>query len=325
MGADRMLDRLRRIVRVVTGSFLWLIILIPILGVSGYSFFTIARYFGVPWYVAIAVSTCFDGVALFAARKSVDYAQEGLSGSFPRSVVRVFAAIGAYLQTFHSRIGHELPGAWVIWASLPIGAVIVYEIHVRWEKRKALARSGSIYPAPLPQFGLMSWVLFPWSTLMELRTIVMARRKALSRAAATLTASMEREAGRVRPVRDKTFAEPLPEPVPEEAADGSQMAQERISADVRQERTEATVSRLSDAAKKRRHKLNDGGRTFHSGSKSAHSPVKHIRAWAKQQPEWAGKIGDHARLPQAVKDAYYAAHPEETAIDPVVPSEEESG
>ena len=81
----------RLAIKRVVGGFLWLVVLVPILGVSAYSLYFIGRYLGAPPYIAIAFSTCFDGVALFAARKSVDYAQAGLSGSFPAPVVRLFA------------------------------------------------------------------------------------------------------------------------------------------------------------------------------------------------------------------------------------------
>ena len=172
------MNRLRRAVSVVISSFLWLVVLVPILGVSAYSLFYIGIWLGAPWYIAIAFSTCFDGVALFAARKSVDYAQAGLSGSFPRFVVRLFAFGAAYLQTLHAQINNEPRKAAILWAALPIGAMLVYEMHIRWERRKALARAGSTYPSPLPSFGLMSWLLFPSPRLTPLRDIP-ARRAAL--------------------------------------------------------------------------------------------------------------------------------------------------
>jgi hypothetical protein len=141
------------------------------LGVSGYSFYIIARYFGVPPLIAIAMSTCFDGVALLAATYAIRYAEKGLNGSGPRTAVRVFVAIGAYLQTFHARITHEPNGAWLLWASLPIAAAVVYEIHLRWAKRSALARADAASPA----FGALSWLLFPMDTLRSLRDVIRQR------------------------------------------------------------------------------------------------------------------------------------------------------
>jgi hypothetical protein len=71
----------------------------------------------------------------------------------------------------------------VFWASLPIGAVTVYEVHIRFERRKALAKSGVHYPAPLPAFGLVTWLLFPLATLSNLREIVGKRKDAILAAA----------------------------------------------------------------------------------------------------------------------------------------------
>jgi hypothetical protein len=164
-------------------GFLWLAVLGPILGVSAFSMFYVARYLGAPPWIAICASTCFDGVALLCADYSLRYAQAGLSGSAPRTVVRIFALLGAYVQTLHARIGGGPPGSWVFWASLPIGAVTVYEVHIRFERRKALARSGVHYPAPLPAFGLVTWALFPINTLKSLREIVGKRKEAIVMAA----------------------------------------------------------------------------------------------------------------------------------------------
>jgi Lsr2 protein/uncharacterized protein DUF2637 len=173
--------------RLATASrLLWLVVLAPVLVISGYSLFWVARSLGVPPSIAIGMSTCFDGAALLCANYSLKYALDGLSGSAPRAAVRVFALVGAYIQTLHARIGHEPPGSAVLWASLPIIAVIVYEVHIRWERRKALARAGVAFPAPLPAFGIVSWVLFPLKTLTSMRNIVGKRGDAVTNAAANI-------------------------------------------------------------------------------------------------------------------------------------------
>jgi uncharacterized protein DUF2637 len=230
----------------ITGQFLWVIILIPILGVSGYSFYIIARYFGVPPIVAIAMSTCFDGVALLAATYAIRYAEKGLNGSGPRMAVRLFVAIGA----FHARITHEPNGAWILWASLPIAAAVVYEIHLRWAKKEALARADSSSPA----FGALSWILFPLDTLSALRDVIRQRMEFV----------------RAQSLRRTKVVGII-------AEDNEPKAPPRLH----------TV----------------GGR-----KRSKHAPVAHIRRWAKQQPEYASRVGDFARLPADVVDAYYRAH-----------------
>jgi hypothetical protein len=264
----------------IVGGFLWLVVLVPILGVSAYSLYFIGRYLGAPPYVAIAFSTCFDGVALFAARKSVDYAQAGLSGSFPKFVVRLFAFLAAFLQTLHVRINHEPKMAAILWASLPIGAMLVYEMHIRWERRKALARSGSIYPAPLPSFGLMTWILFPLSTLNKLRDITLARRGALVTAANVVVADFQREAAKVRNTRERI--EPAVE-ASEEAA-------------------EADVAPAEVLERHRARRTAPANGTWEAKRK----PDIHIREWARAQPEYKGRVGERGRIPADIKEAYRA-------------------
>lgn len=235
---------------IIFGQFLWIIILVPILGVSGYSFYVIARYFGVPSIIAISMSTCFDGVALLAATYAIRYAEKGLNGSGPRTAVRVFVAIGAFLQTFHARITHEPNGAWLLWASLPIAAAVVYEIHLRWAKKEALAKAD----ASSPSFGALSWILFPAQTLSALRDVIRQRMEFIRAQA---------------------------------------MRRTKVVNIIAEDREPKAPQRLHAVGGKKRSK---------------HAPVAHIRRWAKQQPQFAGRVGDFARLPNDVVDAYYRAH-----------------
>lgn len=250
-----MKDRPARVVRAVTSGSLWLIVLGTILSVSAYSLFVVARHFGVPWFIAIGFSTCLDGLALLAANYSVRYAQEGLSGTLPRTVVRLFALTSAFVQTFHSRLGHELPGSWVLWASLPVGAVLLYEIHIRWERRKALARAGQIHPAPLPSFGIMTWVLFPLTTLTYLREIVEQRRGALVKAALEMGNELAERRSRER-ARNPENETP------------------------RATRTKEVVVPVEEVSRRRAE--------HRSGNR--HAPTRHIREWARRQPERYGTI-----------------------------------
>jgi hypothetical protein len=286
-----MLATIKRAISVIVGGFLWLVVLLPILGVSAYSLYFIGRYLGAPWYIAIAFSTCFDGVALFAARKSVDYAQAGLSGSFPRIVVRTFALLAAFIQTFHSRITGELPGAWILWASLPIGAMVVYEIHIRWERRKALARAGSIYPSPLPAFGLMTWILFPFSTLNKLRDITKARREALVMAANVVVADFARAASRTRNTRE-TIAEP--------AAERSEPAQERTADPASDREAEVAAPEVLEEHRERRRTAADP----HGNGRRR--PKAHMRTWLKEHGHT--DLGDYGRIPASLQEEYRKAH-----------------
>jgi hypothetical protein len=157
----------------------WSIVLGVVLSISGYSFYVIARHFAVPPLIAIGMSTVYDGSAMLAASYAVKYAEKGLSGTVPRMAVRIFAGTAAYLQTFHARMTHQPNGAWVLWASLPVIAAILYEIHLRFVKREALIAGGSTYASPAPAFGTLSWCIYPRDTYDALKQVVVRRKDAI--------------------------------------------------------------------------------------------------------------------------------------------------
>ena len=163
----------------MVGKVLWAIILVPLLAVSAYSLYYVARHLGVPAPFAACFSACFDGVALLSARYALLYAQAGLAGSFPRMITWVAAGLAAFVQTLHVSLGGEPRAAALLWASLPISAVTVYEIHIRWARRHALAKGGRTYPAPLPAFGLVTWILFPINAVKSMRVIVRRRKDSI--------------------------------------------------------------------------------------------------------------------------------------------------
>lgn len=273
--------------------FIWLLVLAPILVLSAYSLYWVGRHFGVPPLIAITISTCFDGAALKSADYSLKYAQKGLSGTLPRTFTRVLALVSAFLQTFHARLAGEPPGAWVLWASLPVIATILYEIHLRLERYKALARTGNVYPAPLPQWGMASWALFPFKTYHSHRDIVIARTRALQTAGLTVIADFQAETSSLRRTR------------------------ERIEPERRQEQREAEVVG-EDVMEEHRRKHRDDktpARTAKAPARSSwaerHSPEIKIREWALQQQAFRARVGQRGRLSADIKEAYYQAFPEE--------------
>jgi hypothetical protein len=278
-------DATKRATLAFVSTSLWAVVLVPILAVSGYSLYFIARHFGVPWYIAMCFSTCFDGVALLAADYSVKYAQEGLSGGVPKFVVRAFAVCASFLQTYHAKLGKEPTGSWVFWAALPIGAVFVYEIHIRWAKRKALARAGHAFPKPLPSFGLTTWFLFPFSTLTALKNVVRSRRTALLKAAEPVPVPVQTRVARPEPRREQAAPPPAEPDVP-----------------VAETAPTDTVVVPEDEVTRRR--------AAHKPGTNRHSPDRHIREWARQQRIY-GSISDRGPLKQRIKDDYGRAHPEE--------------
>lgn len=159
--------------------FGWLIILAGSLSISWWSLYFVARHEQAPPLIAGAVSTAFDGVALLSADYALRYARLGLSGIGPRIAVYLFAALSAYINSRHAVIEHDPTFAQILWAVPSVGAILVYEFHVRFERRNALARMNRI-AAPLPVYGVWTWVRYPWKTLGRISAIIDYRSNAIT-------------------------------------------------------------------------------------------------------------------------------------------------
>jgi hypothetical protein len=288
-----LMARLSRFIATAVSRFIWLLVLAPILVLSAYSLYWVGRHFGVPPLIAITISTCFDGAALKSADYSLKYAQKGLSGTLPNTFTRLLALTSAFLQTFHARLAGEPPGAWILWSSLPVIATILYEIHLRLERFKALARTGQVYPAPVPKWGVASWILFPLSTLGSFREIVEARSNALKTAGLTVITDFQAEVGRLRNTRERI------EPARPEPAREADVAAPEVMERHRERRTEDAPPAAKRTAPAR-------------GSwAQRHSPEIRMREWALQQSAYRARVGQRGRLPADIKEAYYNTHPEE--------------
>lgn len=263
----------------IVSRSLWLVILVPILGISAYSFYYVMRHLGIPPFIAWSASICYDGFALRAAYYSVQYAQEGMNASGPRFVVRCAVFLSAYIQTLHSQFDHEPPGAWVVWASLPVLAWTLYELHIRFEKRAGLARHGAAHKKPLPAFGMPTWFYFPISTVKVMRRVVGRRRDALERMIIELTPGLAippEPAGPTIVLEAEPAERPEPEPT---------VAQEQ--ADIRHI-NEQRAMRPGNAAKAARRRKTVA-----------------IRQWAKANGH---DIGDFGLISKSIEEAYDRAH-----------------
>jgi hypothetical protein len=267
------------------GSFrglIWLLVLAVALSISAYSLYYVARTLGVPKLFAAGFSTAYDGVALIAADKSLQFAQEGKSGAFPRMVMVVFAGLSAFLNSLHAIFGGESPLAIPMWAGLPLAAVAAFEIHTAQARAKASARTGHAYPAPLPKYGGWGWTLFPLKTLSGLRDIVIARIRAVScteLALAAVPARSAREANGAgsaephalsarteRPERARTERTAAPEEPHEDAAGTASGAS---AGDTHASEPEANVSGARPMAAIRTCALASCARTFVPARKDA--------------------------------------------------------
>jgi Protein of unknown function (DUF2637) len=250
----------------------WLIVLGVILAISAYSLYYVARHLGVPKLFAMGMSTAYDGTALIAADKSLQYAQEGRSGAAPRLVMIIFAGLSAWLNSLHSVLGHESPLAIPVWAGLPIAAATVFELHTSQARARAMARLGKKYPSPLPSWGGITWLLFPLNTLDKLRDYVYERTFALSRVQARFLRDEQKD------LRRHGIHAP--------GATGTVMnGRERLAE--RNERPSVTPGTGERPGGRtvpvsERTARNDTNVVTLTG-RAAHRPHRHIRDWAKAQ------------------------------------------
>lgn len=262
-------------------GLIWLVVLAVALSISAYSLFYVARILGVPKLFAAGFSTAYDGVALIAADKSLQFAKEGRSGAFPRLVMVLFAGLSAFLNSLHAIFGHENPLAIPMWAGLPLAAVAAFEIHTSGERARANARFGYGYPAPLPKYGGWGWGLFFLETLGSVRTVVRARIRAITAANQPVVAVNERRTPAPRPIE-----RPVPAP-------------ERTNDDQPAERTN-DASQPEQPVPERPVKPAGNGTVTPIG-RARHAPERHIRDWAKAK---GYKVAERGALPGWMKEEY---------------------
>jgi hypothetical protein len=169
-------QKFKDFVTIMFSEFLWLVILAPVLTISWLGFYTIARDIGIPPVFAAGLSAAFDGIAIFAARIGLKHRRKGFSGWLARVVVVVFAALGAFVQSFHGQTEAWIHAhSWIIWSTAPIAAVLAYELHLGWVHRKQLIRRGYAHPSAKSGFGPATWFLLG-GTFHEYRETLRARR-----------------------------------------------------------------------------------------------------------------------------------------------------
>lgn len=205
------MDKIKTWTRAVTEVPLWAVILIPVLSISWIGFYTIARDVGIPPIFAAGLSAAFDGIAIFAARIGLRHRRKGFSGYLARITVIAFAALGAFVQSFHSQThAWILAHSWIVWATAPVAAVLCYELHLGWVHRKQLVRMGYHHPSAKSGFGPMTWIHFPRETLDEYRRVLRARRSFIAK---SNLARFGVEESRQPQLRARP--EPVPTPRPE--------------------------------------------------------------------------------------------------------------
>jgi Protein of unknown function (DUF2637) len=269
---------------------LWMVILFAALYVSGWSLFEVARHLGVPLYVAVCGSACFDGVALLAGVYSLQAVREHRNDAWPRIIVVIYTIVSAYINTLHARIDHEVAGAWLFWAALPVSAAVAYSIASQAARQKALAVDGKRYPSRLPSWGTATWLLEPLKTLSDFQEIVRERRIALSKAAKDFLLDK-------RPIRATIKGAALPATEPIEPNSDPAPANAPLVPPANAPMPETPRSAAATPANGRPANV---ARVFGSATSDE------VRVWAKSN---GFNVRDIGRMSVEIYTAYYAEHP----------------
>ena len=291
------MDKFKKVLNALTGEFLWACILVPILAISWLGFYTIARAVGVPPVFAAGMSAAFDGVALFAARIGLKHRRKGFSGYLARFTVLAFAALGAFVQSFHDESQAWVHAhSWIVWATAPVAAVIAYELHLGWAHRKQLIKMGYAHPSAKSGFGPATWLILG-GTWGEYRKVLRARRDfiavgnmrrfALEEAAQPVLQELPAPAPEPRPTppaRPKPQPRPAPRPEPQ-GPPGPRLQSVHAVTSPKPARPAAQTTR-----------------------KPARQTTKNmeIAAWWTAQ---GGSLGHNGRIPIEGLRAYRRAHP----------------
>ena len=283
------MDKFKRFMDAITGEFLWACILVPILAISWLGFYTIARAVGVPPVFAAGMSAAFDGVALFAARIGLKHRRKGFSGCLARITVLAFAALGAFVQSFHDESQSWVHAhSWIVWATAPVAAVLAYELHLGWAHRKQLIKMGYHHPSAKSGFGPATWLILG-GTWDEYRKVLRARRDFIA-AGNMKRFQLEEEAQPALPQPTKPRPAPKPTPKPEPLHSVPPV----VPTPPARTRPPARVRSTQPAAR------------------STHKPARQmtknmeIAAWWVDQ---GGKLGHNGRIPIDGLRAYRRAHP----------------
>ena len=143
----------------------WALVVIAALSISTWSLYTLGIHEGMPKPIAALISLCFDGGAIAASDLSLKWARiHGVSGLSARMAMMSFAGMSAWFNYNHAVILGLPLFARFMFASPPVIAVTTIELHLRFEHRTALKKSGSL-PGELPHYAKWAWIFRPVKTL----------------------------------------------------------------------------------------------------------------------------------------------------------------
>lgn len=157
------------------------LVLVTALAISWWSMFTMAaNEFGMPAYLAAAVSVAFDGAALYVALLASEYAKSEDSGFMARLATMGFVALSAWLNWSHAGM-LDLPLAGKVFFSAPtVIAGILFEMALKFTNKAELRKRGRVAQA-MPVFSRLAWFRFPAKAFKSWSSIVLYRLEAVTK------------------------------------------------------------------------------------------------------------------------------------------------
>lgn len=127
-------------------------------GMAGWSLYTVARHYGVPWQLALFASVVFDGIAIACAYQASEAVRAARAATGPVVAALGLASVSVYLNLVHAKLIHGGVPAGLLFATPTIGLLAVSALS--WSATRAVAREArGETPMRLPAFGLWGWML----------------------------------------------------------------------------------------------------------------------------------------------------------------------
>jgi hypothetical protein len=127
-------------------------------GVTAWSLYVVARYFGLPTWQAVTSGLVFDGIAVVCLHHASESVRAGRSGAVPLGAGIIMASISIYLNHFHAQLIHGGTPASLFFASPTFGMLAI--TYFSWSSARDAARvERGEAPMRLPSYGFLTWIL----------------------------------------------------------------------------------------------------------------------------------------------------------------------
>jgi hypothetical protein len=127
-------------------------------GITAWSLYVVARYFGVPSGLALTTAVVFDGIALGCLHLASEAVKAGRSAAGPLAFAFGMGGISVYLNNFHADLIHGGLPASMFFSTPTVGLLALSYLSWAGVRSQARAERGDT-PMRLPSYGFLTWLL----------------------------------------------------------------------------------------------------------------------------------------------------------------------